>query len=218
MAKKTLEVLKQFFLSGKKPSQEQFEDTLDSFVHKDDPINSVPYTGANQHVDLGNQAITAQEGFFGSLDVIGGGLNTPYIQNLTGNINFGEVGNRGLIANANSNYMERLFSDDTWIVDRNTDTSNKFNTETRLATSGFVVQSTNNEGQFTQYGLALNEFTIGSNVPNFRGLRMFQGDIEITDPERGYILKSPNGTRWRITISDDGRLLTSQQPLKAKQV
>ena len=29
-------------------------------------------------------------------------------------------------------------------------------------------------------------------------------DIEITDNTKGVILKSPNGTRWRITISDAG--------------
>lgn len=32
------------------------------------------------------------------------------------------------------------------------------------------------------------------------------GDIEITDPAKGYILPSPNGTRWRITVNDSGVL------------
>lgn len=31
-------------------------------------------------------------------------------------------------------------------------------------------------------------------------------DIEITDPTRGIILTSPDGTRWRITIDDMGTI------------
>jgi hypothetical protein len=34
-------------------------------------------------------------------------------------------------------------------------------------------------------------------------------DIEITDTAKGYILKSPNGTRWRITIDNSGNLITT---------
>jgi hypothetical protein len=32
------------------------------------------------------------------------------------------------------------------------------------------------------------------------------GDIEATDSTKGVILKSPNGTRWRIIIDDSGEL------------
>jgi hypothetical protein len=32
------------------------------------------------------------------------------------------------------------------------------------------------------------------------------GDIEVTDSTKGMILKSPNNTRWRLTINDDGTL------------
>lgn len=31
-------------------------------------------------------------------------------------------------------------------------------------------------------------------------------DLEITDPAKGVVLVSPNGTRYRITVSDDGSL------------
>lgn len=34
-------------------------------------------------------------------------------------------------------------------------------------------------------------------------------DIEITDATKGVILKSPNGTRYRITIADDGAIITT---------
>lgn len=37
----------------------------------------------------------------------------------------------------------------------------------------------------------------------------YEIDIEVTDSSKGIILKSPNGTRWRLTIDDDG-LLTQE--------
>ena len=33
-------------------------------------------------------------------------------------------------------------------------------------------------------------------------------DVEVTDPTKGIILRSPNGTRFRITVGDDGTLTT----------
>lgn len=35
------------------------------------------------------------------------------------------------------------------------------------------------------------------------------GDIEITDASKGVILKSPNGTRWRVQVTDNGNLTTT---------
>lgn len=35
-------------------------------------------------------------------------------------------------------------------------------------------------------------------------------DVEITDATKGVILKSPNGTRFRITAGDDGALTTTE--------
>ena len=37
-------------------------------------------------------------------------------------------------------------------------------------------------------------------------------DIEITESSNGIILRSPNGTRYRITINDDGEL--SKEPIE----
>lgn len=34
-------------------------------------------------------------------------------------------------------------------------------------------------------------------------------DLEITDATKGLIIKSPNGTRWRLTVGDDGALTTT---------
>ena len=38
------------------------------------------------------------------------------------------------------------------------------------------------------------------------------GDIEVTDSAKGVILKSPGGTRYRITVADDGSLSTISVP------
>ncbi len=34
------------------------------------------------------------------------------------------------------------------------------------------------------------------------------GDIELPTPGAGVILKSPNGKRWRLTVSDEGSVRT----------
>lgn len=36
------------------------------------------------------------------------------------------------------------------------------------------------------------------------------GDIEITDPTRGIILQSPDGSRWRVTIDNTGALIRTK--------
>ena len=36
------------------------------------------------------------------------------------------------------------------------------------------------------------------------------GDLEITDHEKGVILRSPDDSRWRITVDNDGNLSTTQ--------
>ena len=48
-------------------------------------------------------------------------------------------------------------------------------------------------------------------LPDNLVLKVGSDDIEITDTTKGIILKSPDGTRWRITIGNDGSL--SQEEL-----
>ena len=45
MAKRALSTLKSFFLTGLYPTQNQFHDTLDSFVHKDEGVGINQVTG-----------------------------------------------------------------------------------------------------------------------------------------------------------------------------
>ena len=37
--------------------------------------------------------------------------------------------------------------------------------------------------------------------------QLFESDIEITDTTKGLILKSPDATRWRITVDNTGALI-----------
>ena len=37
-------------------------------------------------------------------------------------------------------------------------------------------------------------------------------DIEITDATKGYIMKAPGGGRFRLTVDDDGALITTTVP------
>jgi len=41
-------------------------------------------------------------------------------------------------------------------------------------------------------------------------LQVLKDDVEITSIGKGVIMKSPNGTRWRLTVSDAGALVTTQ--------
>ncbi len=47
-------------------------------------------------------------------------------------------------------------------------------------------------------------------LPDGSGQTYFNKDVEITDPTKGYILKSANGIRWRITIDNAGTLKTTR--------
>ena len=44
---------------------------------------------------------------------------------------------------------------------------------------------------------------------NVTGTGTHSSDVEITDTTKGVILKSPDGTRWRITIDNTGVLTTT---------
>jgi hypothetical protein len=49
---------------------------------------------------------------------------------------------------------------------------------------------------------------LGTQAPASR-LTVSGGDAEVTDSASGIILKSPDGTRWRVTISNLGILTTA---------
>lgn len=70
-----------------------------------------------------------------------------------------------------------------------------------IASTGKLIAT---EGSATvAYGIDFNSYTFTSaaiRVPS---------DVEVTDSTKGLILKSPNGTRWRVTINNAGALSTA---------
>jgi hypothetical protein len=84
--------------------------------------------------------------------------------------------------------------------------ANGYFTSVNLAgdsTYGAAATFTYDPAAVTTHRNALN---LGvAQTPTFGGLSS-TGDIEITNSTKGIILRSPNGTRWRITVSDLGTL------------
>ena len=47
---------------------------------------------------------------------------------------------------------------------------------------------------------------IGTNAPKTK-LQVTTGDVYVENPDKGIILKSPNGSCWRVTIGNDGNFV-----------
>ena len=60
-----------------------------------------------------------------------------------------------------------------------------------------------------QDSVALGDSNAGSTTTAAAQVMVGNRDVEITDSAKGYILPSPDGTRWRITIDDNGDLQTT---------
>jgi hypothetical protein len=74
------------------------------------------------------------------------------------------------------------------------------------AINGVSVNDTTNEG-----ALVFSTRASGGSIATAltlagSGAATFVSDVEVTDNTKGVILKSPNGTRWRMTVSDAGVL------------
>lgn len=70
------------------------------------------------------------------------------------------------------------------------------------ATDGLIIESANG----TDIGLLGPANT--ANV-TWYGQHNFSTDIEVTDTVKGIVLRSPDGTRWRIGITNNGELTAS---------
>jgi hypothetical protein len=69
-----------------------------------------------------------------------------------------------------------------------------------------IVSVANVDGDIVFYKHNDNPINVGS---DFAFDVVSEYDIEITDPDKGVILRSPNGTRWRIQVDNDGVLYTT---------
>lgn len=86
-------------------------------------------------------------------------------------------------------------------------TSRLFFTATAGASVGVHFESS---GGANNTGVLIKNTADGttSATLDHNGLNL-KGDVEITDSAKGCILKSPNGTRWRVTIDNNGSLTST---------
>jgi hypothetical protein len=74
--------------------------------------------------------------------------------------------------------------------------------------NGYVWATRNMAGTGNLLRLAYN--LPGSQAAmDLKADRVGAADLEVTDSAKGLILKSPGGTRWRLTVGDDGALTTT---------
>jgi len=65
------------------------------------------------------------------------------------------------------------------------------------------------------YGLFIKDITVGTNrwgIYTGIGLNSFGDDLEFRNAGDGPIIKSPNGTRWRIVVDDSGNVSSELVP------
>lgn len=89
---------------------------------------------------------------------------------------------------------------------------NEENTQSGLSllssSDGFIIDPLDNTKSISTINYLMR--VISNGLQGITDINpMTDGDIEITDTTKGYILKSPNGTRWRVTINDSGDLITT---------
>ena len=117
------------------------------------------------------------------------------------------------------------FAWDVWIWPTNpdeklhilspTNNTSKFETNTTIANISLVNSGTINEVAFSRQNNDLRIMAFGGNtiiwwftVPSSK-LEVKWGDIEVDGIGDWVIIKSPDGTRWRITIDNSGNLTTT---------
>jgi hypothetical protein len=79
----------------------------------------------------------------------------------------------------------------------------------RLAVRAAFTQIVSGQAQFDNF--KFTQFLLP--VLNDNGdVVKASGDIEFTDSSKGFILKSPNGKRYRVTVDDTGQLKATLLP------
>jgi hypothetical protein len=74
------------------------------------------------------------------------------------------------------------------------------------------LEINNNQETISLY-VGSNKVGINTDSPtealNVVGNAIITQDIEVTDFNKGVILRSPNNNRWRITVNNSGQLITT---------
>jgi len=158
---------------------------------------------------------------------------TTYVQNQTTTPQPGvsfSIAGQGLIATAPTlaNHIVRLTDLGNYITTNTTQTVTGLKTFSFRQTFNSGWTTVNSSNTVQNGGIFFSDGTFGVNLSTNLGTMTVNGtvrlpinvtgllaltaqatDYEVTDTTKGYILKSPNGTRWRITISDTGVLSTT---------
>ncbi len=73
----------------------------------------------------------------------------------------------------------------------------------------FAVGVNSSNAPLTQMTLNQTGLGLGTQSPRAK-IEVANGDVYLTDPTRGIILKSPNGNCWRVTVDNSGNLVRTQ--------
>ncbi len=86
-------------------------------------------------------------------------------------------------------------------------TSGKFSINQATGSMGFAGNAINCDASGNLFVTSLDVGASNLTISTL-GVVLTAGDVEINDTNKGVILKSPNGTRYRIKVSDLGVLST----------
>lgn len=73
----------------------------------------------------------------------------------------------------------------------------------------FAVGVNSNTAPFTRMTLNQIGLGLGTEMPKAK-IEVANGDVYVSDPSKGIILKSPNGNCWRVTVDNTGNFVRTQ--------
>lgn len=168
-------------------------------------LNGAPYsmiTGNSHEVSQSNNMVGGYSHIVnGQSNMVGGNDNTI-------------EGYNNLVAGANNT----INGAQSFVVGQFNKTSNKYNyllgrSLTATASDQTIIGSYNKERDDATFMIGIG--TANSNRKNAltittNGRAEFINDIELTTADSGIILKSPNGTKFKLTVDDNGTLTTEK--------
>jgi len=172
-----------------------------------DEIFSSVFNGINNKVSGAASTITNGEEneIDSNFSFIGAGYNNKIL--LDSNNSFNAAGSNNLIQHEN---VFTLGSNLTSHAENFTYVNNLSSTGSLYVTNNLEIN--NNQETISLY-VGSNKVGINTDSPtealSIVGNASITQDIEVTDFNKGVILRSPNNNRWRITVNNSGQLITT---------
>jgi hypothetical protein len=190
-----------------------FNNNLSSFSFKYgnntvDEIFSSIFNGINNKISGAASTITNGEEneIQSNFSFIGAGYNNKIL--LDSNNSFNAAGSNNVIQHEN---VFTLGSNLTSHAENFTYVNNLSSTGSLYVNNSLELN--NNQETISLY-VSANKVGINTETPtealSVVGNASVTEDLEITDFNRGIILRSPNNNRWRITIDNSGQLITAE--------